>query len=256
MYTVQKIEKKRLFIGLLGACVLSTGLLAAGIWYLIFTPEHSIIYQLVLMGIVIFIATAILLAGLGLAGIILTLWFSKTMSLLQRPMRMALNNFFPVVLVLGRIFRIDLARIRKSFVQVNNQIVMARQLKLKPEQLLLLAPHCIQNSSCQYKITNNIENCRKCGKCQVYTIIKLREKYGINVGIASGGTLARKYVKEYKPRAIVAIACERDLSSGILETSPIPVLGVTNMRPNGPCIDTCFDLSRVEEAINYFLSTE
>jgi len=30
--------------------------------------------------------------------------------------------------------------------------------------------------------------------------------------MAAGGTLARKYVQEYRPHAIVAIACERDLN--------------------------------------------
>ncbi|MDK2835430.1 MAG: uncharacterized protein PWP21_207, partial [Thermosediminibacterales bacterium] len=65
--------------------------------------------------------------------------------------------------------------------------------------------------------------------------------------------LARKYVNEFKPDAIVAIACERDLSSGIQDTYPIPVLGVLNKRPEGPCMNTRVDLEKVEAAINYFL---
>jgi hypothetical protein len=71
--------------------------------------------------------------------------------------------------------------------------------------------------------------------------------------MATGGTLARKYVRDYRPKAIVAIACERDLTSGILDANPVPVLGVTNLRPNGPCFNTKFSVQRVEESIRFFL---
>ena len=126
-------------------------------------------------------------------------------------------------------------------------------MKLVPNQILLLAPHCIQRTDCPHKITVDIENCRRCGGCPVTSLLELRSRYGIKVGMATGGTLARKYVREYRPRAIVAIACERDLTSGIQDANPIPVLGVTNQRPHGPCQNTCFDVPRVEEAIQHFL---
>jgi hypothetical protein len=50
----------------------------------------------------------------------------------------------------------------------------------------------------------------------------------------------------------VAVACERDLSSGIIDSYPLPVLGVTNERPFGPCFNTKVDLGQVIEAIEFF----
>jgi hypothetical protein len=49
------------------------------------------------------------------------------------------------------------------------------------------------------------------------------------------------------------VACERDLSSGIQDSYPLPVFGVVNYRPQGPCYDTLVDLERVEEALKTFL---
>ncbi len=67
--------------------------------------------------------------------------------------------------------------------------------------------------------------------------------------MATGGNLARRIVSHADPDAIVAVACERDLSSGIADTYPIPVLGICNERPFGPCVNTRVDLDKVEEAI-------
>jgi hypothetical protein len=257
VYNVVPIhERKRLFIGLLLASLLMVGLLAMAIWYLVFSPERSVIYKLVLLAVAVVLIVAILLAGFGLAGIVLTIIRARPpalpLALLQGPMRVALNTFFPLVLILGRLLRIDMNRIKRSFIEVNNNLVRARQIKVAPEQLLLLAPHCLQNSTCVHKITGNVDNCRRCGRCMVSDLLQLRDRYGIRVGMATGGTLARQYVSDYRPKAIVAIACERDLTSGILDANPIPVLGITNLRPHGPCHDTEFSLQRVDEAIQYF----
>ena len=75
----------------------------------------------------------------------------------------------------------------------------------------------------------------------------------VNLAVVTGGTLARKKVIENKPKAIIAIACERDLTEGILDTNPLPVMGVLNIRPEGPCKNTKVDLVKVIEAIEFFL---
>jgi hypothetical protein len=59
-------------------------------------------------------------------------------------------------------------------------------------------------------------------------------------------------VNDIKPEAVVAIACENDLSSGIADTYPLPILGITNERPFGPCINTRVDLVKVKETIKFF----
>jgi hypothetical protein len=75
----------------------------------------------------------------------------------------------------------------------------------------------------------------------------------VGLAVATGGTLARRIIVERRPKLIIAVACERDLSSGIQDSYPLPVFGITNHRPHGPCYDTEVDLERVEEALKLFL---
>ena len=100
---------------------------------------------------------------------------------------------------------------------------------MEGNDILILIPHCIQKSFCPHRITTNIENCRRCGKCNVDDLIKLKEEFGVNIKVVTGGTLARKVVKDLKPRAIVAIACERDLISGLHDVRNLPLLHKKNV---------------------------
>ena len=62
-----------------------------------------------------------------------------------------------------------------------------------------------------------------------------------------------KWVKEARTKAIVAIACERDLASGMADVFPIPVIGVLNERPNGPCCNTTVDPERVRAVVEQLI---
>lgn len=253
---IHSYVKKRLFLGLLGVSLLVVGLVAFALGYLIFNPGQSLMNQVLVMTLVVFLGVAVIVAGLGMAGILLALMSSRRLGFFQGPIRIAINVFFPVIIALGKLFKIDVDRIKRSFIEVNNQMIRAARFRLRPEQLLLLAPHCLQRTQCPHKITVEINNCQRCGGCCIGDLLEVKDRYGINMGVATGGTLARKYVRDYRPRAIVAIACERDLTSGIQDSNPLPVLGVTNERPFGPCHNTRIDLGRVEEALKFFINGE
>jgi hypothetical protein len=49
------------------------------------------------------------------------------------------------------------------------------------------------------------------------------------------------------------VACERDLVSGIHDVAPrIPIIGIPNTRPLGPCKDTMIDVEKFRSAIRFF----
>ena len=82
---------------------------------------------------------------------------------------------------------------------------------------------------------------------------ELAQKYRIDISVATGGTLARKVIIEKRPKLVVAVACERDLTSGIKYCYPLPVIGVLNDRPFGPCINTSVDVEKIEAALKTVL---
>jgi hypothetical protein len=247
--------RKRLFISLLGLAVALIILLALFITYLALNwnlPWHRLILLLLVLLVIILLG----IVTFGIIGIVLTIWSAKKIPSFQHLIRATLHILFPIVLLLGQILRLSQERVRSSFIEVNNQMIRASREQVRSDQVLVLVPHCLQNSECPHKITLDYNNCRRCGQCQVTDLISLRERYGVNLAFATGGTLARRFVQVYHPRAIIAVACDRDLASGIQDASPLPVLGVLNERPSGPCFNTRVNLRDVEEAIQFFLCPE
>ena len=159
---------------------------------------------------------------------------------------------FPIISNMGKFVGISKDEIRKIFIKINNAYIYSNKYNFNSEDLIILIPHCIQNHNCKLKVTNDIDNCKKCGLCKVKELQELQEKYNTKIFVATGGTLARKIIIDNKPKAVIAVACERDLTSGVRDVKGIPVLGVFNSRPNGPCIDTNINIKEVDEAINFF----
>ena len=162
------------------------------------------------------------------------------------------KSIFPILSKIAQFIGISKDEIRKIFIKINNAYIYSNKYKINSKDLMILIPHCIQNHSCKLKVTNNIDNCKKCGICKINDLLKLKEKYNTKIFVATGGTLARKIIVDNKPKAVIAVACERDLTSGVREVNKIPVLGVFNARPNGPCVDTDINIKEIEDAINFF----
>jgi len=163
-----------------------------------------------------------------------------------------LKILYPVLMLAGAFLKSKKPAFQAYIVMLNNLLVMRNNVNIK--KILLLLPHCIQNSKCDVRLTFDVFKCRRCGNCKIKDLIEIAETYNISIAIATGGTIARKVVKEVRPDAIIAVACERDLSSGIVDTYPIPVIGILNERPFGPCIDTTVNLQKVEDALKWFIN--
>ena len=161
-----------------------------------------------------------------------------------------LRVYYPFLMFLSAFLKNRKESFQRSVINMNTRLVMAEKPKTK--KILLLLPHCIQVSECTIRLTHNIYNCERCGRCEIKDLIEIAEENSLELFVATGGTIARKVVKEVMPEAIVAVACERDLSSGLVDTYPFPILGIPNERPYGPCFNTRVDLDKVKEAIHFF----
>src|SRR5438477_125914 len=69
------------------------------------------------------------------------------------------------------------------------------------------------------------------------------------------GQPARRVIRERRPRAVVAVACERDMTTGLRDVAgKLPVLGLTMRLPNGPCRDAMVDLDVMERWVRSWVS--
>jgi hypothetical protein len=158
-----------------------------------------------------------------------------------------LKLLYPLLMLLGGVSKHWKERLQAFVIRANNRLVLAEAPRVR--RLLLLLPHCLQIQDCNIRITRNIYNCARCGRCEIRDLIEIAQEHNLKLFVATGGNLARRIVAETRPQAIVAVACENDLSSGIADTFPLPVLGIPNIRPFGPCVDTRVDLKELKAAI-------
>ncbi len=167
-----------------------------------------------------------------------------------------LKIFYPLILPLSKILGFSREQLQRSFVAVNNALVRAHKVKVTPSKILLLLPHCLQDSQCPVKLTQDVNNCRRCGSCNIEELVAIADRYTISLIVATGGTTARRSIEDHRPQAVIAVACERDLTSGIRDSYPLPVFGIFNQRPYGYCLNTRVEPDQVREALEIILGKE
>ena len=139
------------------------------------------------------------------------------------------------------------------FVPLNNLSVKARRTRVRPDQLLLLLPSCLQWSQCKETVRSDPFSCKRCGRCPMGQLVTLAEEKGVRIFVATGGHKALGMARSKDIRAIVGVACQKELRQGIMASFPKAVLGVLNAWPNGACTDTDVDVDRVRRAVEWFL---
>ncbi len=240
--------KKRIFIGLIVFTVFLITAVTVALYLIPYVGLKNI-HPWAPAVVCLTLGTGISTLILGVGLLVLTLLRGREVLFASRLRGIVIEVLFPIMIVVGKLLGISKEKIQQSFVEVNNLLVKAKRTTAKPDRVLLLMPHCLQFNECAIKITSDVTKCQACGKCRIKDLVELSQRYGVHLSVATGGTLARRRVAEYKPQAIIAVACERDLTSGIQDAYPLPVIGILNERPFGPCFNTSVDIRKVAEAL-------
>ena len=252
-YTEEPLRpRKRLFTALL---LIAYGLIpatAALLWWLPSVGLANIHPALpFLLGGVITLLTTALLGGLTL--LVLTLWTGRDLFFSQSLRQIVIRYLFPGIIAFGRLLGFNRDTLQRSFIALNNQLVRAKQLRVPANRALILLPHCIQFAECEIKITGDVNKCVRCQRCDISLLTQLAQEHGIGIAVATGGTLARKLIVERQPLFILAVACERDLTTGIRDAYPLPVIGILNRRPEGPCHNTHIVPGEIERVLDAYI---
>jgi uncharacterized protein len=96
--------------------------------------------------------------------------------------------------------------------------------QIAPAERILLLPHCLRKSNtCQAKYDSHGLQCAGCNpECSINRLRSAAVDYGYKgVCVAPGGRLAVNFVKEYRPKAVVAIACSKELEEGVQGVSSL-----------------------------------
>jgi hypothetical protein len=186
---------------------------------------------------------AVLWAGLALTAALLWAWwavlllsYSSGRALL--PERLAERGPFLRLMrltsrVAERFGRRDW--VENAAVKIYNALALLRGRKVGKGELLLLIPRCLSKETLD-------------------GVLGVAGRYGVPVFVATRGQLARRVIRERRPRAVVAVACERDMVSGLHDVAgKVPVLGLTMTLPSGPCKDALLDLGKLEDWVRAYV---
>jgi uncharacterized protein len=118
--------------------------------------------------------------------------------------------------------------VEHAAIDVYNTLAERRGRKVGKGELLVLIPRCLSKQALD-------------------GVLEIAGRYEVPVFVATRGQLARRVIRERRPRAVVAVACERDMMTGLRDVAgKLPVLGLTMQLPNGPCRDASIDLAQME----------
>src|SRR3972149_6010565 len=106
--------------------------------------------------------------------------------------------------------------IDKKVVSINNLMMKFRKKKCTPKNLLILFPHCIQNSQCKQNVKNDLNECKRCGKCKIKDLLEFSEKYGVHIILATGGRGGPPKGMSEEKHSGGGIACEKETRTGVL----------------------------------------
>ncbi len=211
------------------------------------------VYNRFLVLLIIMAAVTIILVAYAMFAVIHAYRKKSVGNFMLLPVRIALRVVIPFTIAVTGLLKKDKDVIRSLFIDINNILVQSAKRRYRPGEVLVLLPHCLQNSNCGFKITGDIHNCKQCGRCTIGEILRLVAARGVRAEVVTGGTAARNLIGRERPGVILSVACERDLSIGIADVSSIPVLGVVNERPNGPCKDTTVNVALLGEKLDSLL---
>jgi hypothetical protein len=226
---------KRTFLACAGG---GFALLLLGAWLLLYLvdPRLSQLPDSMYLASRIVFWTVFVLAAGWFVSVVVSAMIEKRVGLTPLKYNRGISLLYHLASFVGKRLGVSRDRLGGSFIKVSNSLIRARGRGGPCRSLLILAPRCLSR-----KLKENMK--------------EMASRYGCEIYTASGGEVARRKIAQSKPSAVVGIACERDLVSGIRDCYPLlPVLAVPNVRPMGPCKDTQVDLDKVEEAVRFFVS--
>ena len=135
----------------------------------------------------------------------------------------------------GEVFGVQRDWTDNAGVAVYNRLAWARDWRVRANEMLILIPRCLSRAALD-------------------GVMDIARRYDVATFVATRGAYARQAIRERRPKAVVAVACERDMVSGLRDVAGrLPVLGLTMQLPNGPCKDASLDLVKMEEFVRKYL---
>ena len=140
--------------------------------------------------------------------------------------------------------------IDKLYVELKNSMHDDRFRRIPTKSKVIFLPQCLRNAkTCTAILEPTGWQCQKCSghtTCKVYRIQEKAEAKGYRVFVVPGGSMVFKLIKEIKPKAVIGVACMKELMMA-LEELKIPSRSILLSKDG--CVNTDVKLTEVFSAL-------
>ncbi|MFA5357918.1 MAG: DUF116 domain-containing protein [archaeon] len=143
------------------------------------------------------------------------------------------------------------AMIQFTHIELRNTVFEPEYKKIPYNQRVLFLPHCARHSkNCKAKQTDEGIACAHCKSCDIDKAVKIAEELGyMKVFVVPGGSMVKKLLKKYKPKASLGVCCFHEAIMAFDMIKGTGIIPQVVLLLNDGCKDTKLNMPLLEERI-------
>ncbi|MEN6329729.1 MAG: DUF116 domain-containing protein [Methanobacteriaceae archaeon] len=200
-------------------------------------------YQI--FGQMVFIAGILLLVLLSLTLVLGRLLIKEDRLIFPRLLLFTIDVFYGLFKKFAEKVGVDDKIVDQIGVEVRNKVNEKIFQRIKPQDKILVLPHCLRNAECEATLESSGLVCKDCNRCVIGVLKKNGEKMGYQVFIIPGSTFLKNIVEKNRFKAVLGVACYQDLNLAMNKLSKFHCQGVPLLRDG--CMNTKVDSRAVLE---------
>ena len=203
-------------------------------------------YQI--FGQIVFILGLVILTLLSVTLILGKLLIKEDKLVFPRLLLFTIDMFYGLFKKFSENVGVDAKIVDQIGVEVRNKVNEKFFKKIKPQDKILVLPHCLRHSDCEAKLESSGLVCKDCKRCVIGVLKSKAENKGFKVFIIPGSTFLKKILEKNNFKAVLGVACYQDLNLAMMKLSKFSCQGVPLLKDG--CINTKVDPRAVLEKMD------
>jgi hypothetical protein len=200
-------------------------------------------YQI--FGQIVFILAIVMLTLLSVTLILGKLLIKEDKLVFPRLLLFTIDMFYGIFKKFSENVGVDAKIVDQIGVEVRNKVNEKLYKKIKPQEKIVVLPHCLRDADCEAKLESSGLVCKDCNRCVIGVIKTKAEEKGFKVFIIPGSTFLKKILEKNNFKAVLGVACYQDLNLAMMKLSKFSCQGVPLLKDG--CINTKVDVKAVLE---------
>jgi len=203
-------------------------------------------YQI--FGQIVFILGLVILTLLSVTLILGKLLIKEDKLVFPRLLLFTIDMFYGLFKKFSENVGVDAKIVDQIGVEVRNKVNEKFFKKIKPQDKILVLPHCLRHADCEAKLESSGLVCKDCNRCVIGVLKSKAENKGFKVFIIPGSTFLKKILEKNNFKAVLGVACYQDLNLAMMKLSKFSCQGVPLLKDG--CINTKVDPRAVLEKMD------